>query len=192
MATSSGPACVSVPAASSLGSKQASAPIYTPGACQPSGGENTGSVQPVDPFTFCCRPGLRRRRELHRRLRRSRAERMEPRQYGPLVARYARLDGAVLSLRVLRRGGSRLRGHRAERELSSVLVLPVGRGVLAAVATVRELRRLPGRLRRPVRPSPRLGRDLRRVPRHPCGRLPDGGPTTRPRRLLHRRIHGSG
>ena len=53
-ASSSGPACVSIPADSSLGSKQASPPVYTPGTCQPSGGEQTGSVKPIDPITFCC------------------------------------------------------------------------------------------------------------------------------------------
>ncbi len=34
----------------------AGAPIYTPGTCQASGGEPTGSVKPLDPFTFCCVP----------------------------------------------------------------------------------------------------------------------------------------
>lgn len=53
-ASSSGPVCVSIPADSSLGSKQASPPVYTPGTCQPSGGEQTGSVKPIDPITFCC------------------------------------------------------------------------------------------------------------------------------------------
>ena len=53
-ATSSGPACISVPANSPLGSKQASSLIYTPGSCQASGGEDIGSVQLIDPFTFCC------------------------------------------------------------------------------------------------------------------------------------------
>jgi hypothetical protein len=53
-ATSSAPACVSVPADSPLGSKRASAPIYTPGTCQPSGGEPIGSIEPKHPVTFCC------------------------------------------------------------------------------------------------------------------------------------------
>jgi hypothetical protein len=53
-AMSSGPMCVSIPDGSPLGSKQAGPPMYTPGSCQPSGGEQTGSVQPNDPFTFCC------------------------------------------------------------------------------------------------------------------------------------------
>jgi hypothetical protein len=54
MATSAGPMCVSIPDDSPLGSKQASAPTYTPGTCQPNGGEPTGSVKTSDPFTFCC------------------------------------------------------------------------------------------------------------------------------------------
>jgi hypothetical protein len=54
MALSSGPMCVSIPDSSPLGSKQASPPTYTPGTCQPSGGEPTGSVKTSDPFTFCC------------------------------------------------------------------------------------------------------------------------------------------
>ena len=53
-ATSSGPVCLSIPAGSPLGSKQASAPTYTPGTCQPSGGEPTGSVEPNHPVTYCC------------------------------------------------------------------------------------------------------------------------------------------
>jgi hypothetical protein len=53
-ATSSGPMCVGIPDGSPLGSKQASAPVYSPGTCQPSGGEPTGSVEPKHPVTFCC------------------------------------------------------------------------------------------------------------------------------------------
>jgi hypothetical protein len=53
-ATSSSATCVTVPAGSSLGSKQAGSPTYVPGPCQPSGGGETGSVQLNDPFTFCC------------------------------------------------------------------------------------------------------------------------------------------
>ncbi len=53
-ATSSSSMCVDIPAASSLGSKQASPPTYIPGSCQPNGGKATGTVQPLDPFTFCC------------------------------------------------------------------------------------------------------------------------------------------
>jgi hypothetical protein len=54
-AASAGPMCVSIPEGSPLGSKQASAPVYTPGTCQPSGGGPTGSVEPKHPVTFCCR-----------------------------------------------------------------------------------------------------------------------------------------
>lgn len=53
-ALSSGPMCVSIPDSSTLGSKQASPPTYTPGTCQPSGGQPTGSVKANDPWTFCC------------------------------------------------------------------------------------------------------------------------------------------
>jgi hypothetical protein len=54
--TSSASACVDVPAGSALGSKSATSPAYTPGACPPSGGEALGSVVPVMPATFCCLP----------------------------------------------------------------------------------------------------------------------------------------
>ncbi|MFT3764709.1 MAG: hypothetical protein QM820_04210 [Minicystis sp.] len=53
---SSAPACVDVIAGSALGSKSASPPTYTPGACQPSGGEPMGSAVPVGPSTLCCIP----------------------------------------------------------------------------------------------------------------------------------------
>jgi hypothetical protein len=53
-ATSSSLMCLDIPAGSPLGSKQASPPVYTPGSCQPSGGAPVGSVQPSDPYTFCC------------------------------------------------------------------------------------------------------------------------------------------
>jgi hypothetical protein len=53
-ATSSGPMCVSIPNSSPLGSKQASASVYSPGTCQPSGGGPIGSVEPKHPVTFCC------------------------------------------------------------------------------------------------------------------------------------------
>jgi len=53
-AMSSSSMCVDVPADSPLRSKQASAPIYTPGSCEPIGGGATGSVQTIDPYTFCC------------------------------------------------------------------------------------------------------------------------------------------
>jgi hypothetical protein len=37
-----------------LGSKKATAPVYEPGACEPSGGELTGSLELIEPSTFCC------------------------------------------------------------------------------------------------------------------------------------------
>ena len=37
-----------------LGSKKATAPIYEPGVCEPSGGELTGSLELKGPSTFCC------------------------------------------------------------------------------------------------------------------------------------------
>jgi hypothetical protein len=49
-----GPACHDLVAGTALGSKAASVPVYTPGACAPSGGEPTGSAKPVDPSTYCC------------------------------------------------------------------------------------------------------------------------------------------
>src|SRR5262249_38668718 len=55
---SAGPPCHHLASASGgvLGSKSASAPTYTPGACAPSGGVPMGSAVPVDPTTFCCIP----------------------------------------------------------------------------------------------------------------------------------------
>ena len=53
-ATSDDSMCVDVPPGSPLGSKQATTPTYTPGSCQPSGGEETGSVELQDPLTVCC------------------------------------------------------------------------------------------------------------------------------------------
>jgi hypothetical protein len=53
-ATSSDAMCVDIPAGSPLGSKHAGPVTYTPGTCQPSGGQVTGTVQPQDPVTFCC------------------------------------------------------------------------------------------------------------------------------------------
>jgi hypothetical protein len=49
-------ACHAVqPPGAPLLSKQAFI-TYTPGTCEPSGGEVTGTVEGVDPFTFCCLP----------------------------------------------------------------------------------------------------------------------------------------
>lgn len=50
------PLCLDVIPGSALGSKSATAPVYTPGPCMPSGGEPTGSAEPVFPSTFCCLP----------------------------------------------------------------------------------------------------------------------------------------
>jgi hypothetical protein len=50
-------ACFDVlPAGQALLSKSVEAPVYAPGACQPSGGDITGEVIPTDPTTFCCLP----------------------------------------------------------------------------------------------------------------------------------------
>lgn len=37
-----------------LGSKEATSPVYTPGSCEPMGGEPLGSVELTGPSTFCC------------------------------------------------------------------------------------------------------------------------------------------
>jgi hypothetical protein len=54
--TSAGPVCHDLPVGSALGSKSASAPTYTPGACLPAGGEPTGAATGDQPGTFCCIP----------------------------------------------------------------------------------------------------------------------------------------
>lgn len=51
-----GPSCHTVPPGTALGSKAAGPVTYTPGTCQPSGGEPQGSTAPAEPSTFCCRP----------------------------------------------------------------------------------------------------------------------------------------
>lgn len=48
--------CHDVIAGTALGSKSASPPVYSPGACAPMGGEPMGSASPVEPRTFCCLP----------------------------------------------------------------------------------------------------------------------------------------
>ncbi|MFS8071133.1 MAG: hypothetical protein ACMG6S_32595 [Byssovorax sp.] len=50
-----GPSCSSIPAGSALGSKAAGPVTYTPGTCQPTGGEALGATTPAEPSTFCCR-----------------------------------------------------------------------------------------------------------------------------------------
>jgi hypothetical protein len=49
-------ACVDTLPGAALGSKAASAPTYTAGACQPAGGTPVGSVDLLGPTTFCCIP----------------------------------------------------------------------------------------------------------------------------------------
>jgi hypothetical protein len=52
-----GPLCTGIlPAGSALGSKSAGAVTYTPGTCQPDGGQPMGSADPSGPSTFCCLP----------------------------------------------------------------------------------------------------------------------------------------
>ena len=47
--------CRDIPEGTSLGSKMVlAAPTYEPGACEPSGGELTGSLELKGPTTFCC------------------------------------------------------------------------------------------------------------------------------------------
>lgn len=53
--SSSGPSCFDLmPAGLPLGSKTVTDLAYLPGACVPSGGEASGTVEPSDPATFCC------------------------------------------------------------------------------------------------------------------------------------------
>lgn len=51
-----GPACQNVTAGTPLGSKSASLPKYTAGACTPSGGMAAGAATPLMPTTLCCIP----------------------------------------------------------------------------------------------------------------------------------------
>ena len=46
--------CSDLVAGTALQGKTATAPVYEPGACEPSGGEALGSVEPRGPSTFCC------------------------------------------------------------------------------------------------------------------------------------------
>jgi hypothetical protein len=55
--TSTMPLCFGLPDLA-LGSKSVGPVTYTPGTCQPSGGESMGSVVPLMPSTFCCLPPL--------------------------------------------------------------------------------------------------------------------------------------
>jgi hypothetical protein len=54
--TAAGASCADLPAGAALGSKSAGPPGYTPGACQPAGGEPLGAATPVSPVTLCCIP----------------------------------------------------------------------------------------------------------------------------------------
>lgn len=52
---STDPACTSIlPPGLPLGSKAITKPTYTPGACKPSGGDQTGELAPLGAATFCC------------------------------------------------------------------------------------------------------------------------------------------
>lgn len=54
---STGPACIDIlPSGQAFGSKLATAPVYSPGVCQVSGGEAIGGAAPTEPSTFCCLP----------------------------------------------------------------------------------------------------------------------------------------
>jgi hypothetical protein len=56
MASSATALCHPVIASSGFGSKSAEPPVYHPGACAPTGAEPVGTVEPVDPITYCCLP----------------------------------------------------------------------------------------------------------------------------------------
>lgn len=51
-----GPQCHDLVPGAPLGSKSATAPVYTPGACAAGGGSPLGSAAPVGPSTLCCLP----------------------------------------------------------------------------------------------------------------------------------------
>jgi hypothetical protein len=51
---SDAPYCHDLPAGTALGSKTVIGLTYQPGTCTASGGQPTGSVDPVNPSTFCC------------------------------------------------------------------------------------------------------------------------------------------
>lgn len=52
--SSSEPQCVPIVQGLSLGGKKMTEPSYTPGTCEPIGGDPTGSVELKGPSTFCC------------------------------------------------------------------------------------------------------------------------------------------
>ena len=47
-------ACDDIVTSHALGGKTSTAPVYEPGTCEPSGGEQLGSVELLRPSTFCC------------------------------------------------------------------------------------------------------------------------------------------
>jgi hypothetical protein len=46
--------CVDLPPGTALESKTVTGLVYTPGSCQPTGGEPMGQAIPIEPRTFCC------------------------------------------------------------------------------------------------------------------------------------------
>jgi hypothetical protein len=46
--------CGDIATGATLGGKTATAPVYEPGWCEPSGGEALGAVELIGPSTFCC------------------------------------------------------------------------------------------------------------------------------------------
>jgi hypothetical protein len=54
------PECFYAPAGTAIASKAAAPPVYTPGTCEPIGGEKIGTVEPVQPIAaFCCQSQVR-------------------------------------------------------------------------------------------------------------------------------------
>jgi hypothetical protein len=51
-----GPVCHDLPPGTPLGSKSATTPTYTPGSCQPDGGQPMGAATPTGAATLCCIP----------------------------------------------------------------------------------------------------------------------------------------
>lgn len=54
--TAQGPDCHDLPPGTALGSKSATAPVYTAGTCTPGGGQPSGAATPKTPATYCCIP----------------------------------------------------------------------------------------------------------------------------------------
>ncbi|MFO0758417.1 MAG: hypothetical protein U0359_18135 [Byssovorax sp.] len=51
-----GSKCFDLPPGAGLGSKSATSPVYTPGQCQPAGGDPIGGIEPFGQMSFCCLP----------------------------------------------------------------------------------------------------------------------------------------